>query len=40
MEERTVDSPTIVMSIRRQSTIALKMIGTSMTGFSAVVFAA
>jgi len=36
-----VDSPTIVMSMRRQSTIALKMIGTSKkTGFSTVAFAA
>ena len=36
-----VDSPTIVMSMRRQSTIALNMIGTSKkTGFSTVAFAA
>lgn len=40
MEERIVDSPTIVMSIRRESTIALKTNGTSMkTEFSTVAFA-
>lgn len=40
-KERIVDLPTIVMRIRRQSTIAVKMIGASMKiGFSTVAFAA